>query len=80
LVAPKRENIEQAMCHTQVVSKLPNNKGFNQAGARTGNTFWSKIDSFELSATKVAVSAGRSGIFIAECEHRQDRLALWIQK
>jgi len=42
--------------------------------------FWSKIDSFELSATKVAVSGDQRGTFVAECEHRQDRLALWIQK
>ena len=60
------------MCHNRVVSKLPDNKGFNEVKDRTGNTFWSKIDSFELSATKVAVAEGWSGTFIAECEHRQD--------
>jgi len=32
--------------------------------------FWSKIDSFELSATKVAVSGDQRGTFVAECEHR----------
>jgi hypothetical protein len=43
--------------------------------ASAENAFWSKIDSFELSATKVAVSEDRSATLVAECEHRQDHLA-----